>query len=149
MNEHVFTMHLHSICHYFFSFSNEQPDQRTMKDQPPNPTPAMEQPDILPKQPPKENGHTTTTTPDVTINGTEAGNGNGSCTPEPEEKATFGDDTNLTIESDNKRQQEGSPFLNHSMNNEHVVHVHVNPGEMFSVRVGDQMQHIRGESQHI
>ena len=28
---------------------------------------------------------------------------------------------------------------------QHVVHVHVNPGETFSVRLGDQMQHIQGE----
>ncbi|XP_013401480.1 trithorax group protein osa-like [Lingula anatina] len=27
---------------------------------------------------------------------------------------------------------------------QHVVHVHVNPGETFSVRVGDQIQHIQG-----
>ena len=28
---------------------------------------------------------------------------------------------------------------------QHVVHVHVNPGETFSVRVGDQIQHIQGK----
>ena len=27
---------------------------------------------------------------------------------------------------------------------QHVVHVHVNPGEVFSVRVNDQIQHIEG-----
>ncbi|KAL3846897.1 hypothetical protein ACJMK2_017849 [Sinanodonta woodiana] len=27
---------------------------------------------------------------------------------------------------------------------QHVVHVHINPGETFSVRVGDQLQHIQG-----
>lgn len=31
-------------------------------------------------------------------------------------------------------------------NHQHVVHVHVNPGETFSVRVGDQIQHIQGRS---
>ena len=31
-------------------------------------------------------------------------------------------------------------------NHQHVVHVHVNPGETFSVRVGDQIQHIQGMS---
>ena len=30
-------------------------------------------------------------------------------------------------------------------NQQHVVLVHVNPGETFSVRVGDQIQHIQGE----
>ncbi|KAI8772465.1 fibronectin type-III domain-containing protein 3a isoform X4 [Biomphalaria glabrata] len=29
---------------------------------------------------------------------------------------------------------------------QHVVHVHVNPGETFSVRLGDQIQHIQGKS---
>lgn len=29
---------------------------------------------------------------------------------------------------------------------QHVVHVHVNPGETFYVRVGDQVQHIHGKS---
>ena len=28
--------------------------------------------------------------------------------------------------------------------NQHVVHVHVNPGEVFSVRLDDQIQHIEG-----
>ena len=28
---------------------------------------------------------------------------------------------------------------------QHVVHVHVNPGETFSVRMGDQIQHIPGK----
>ena len=30
---------------------------------------------------------------------------------------------------------------------QHVVHVHVNPGETFSVRVGDQIQHIQGRAE--
>lgn len=30
---------------------------------------------------------------------------------------------------------------------QHVVHVHVNPGETFSVRVGDQFQHIQGKTE--
>lgn len=38
------------------------------------------------------------------------------------------------------------PQINSSSppNHQHVVHVHVNPGETFSVRVGDQIQHIQG-----
>lgn len=35
---------------------------------------------------------------------------------------------------------------NSSGQQQHVVHVHVNPGETFSVRVGDQIQHIQGTS---
>lgn len=31
------------------------------------------------------------------------------------------------------------------MGGQHVVHVHVNPGETFSVRLGDQIQHIQGK----
>lgn len=31
-------------------------------------------------------------------------------------------------------------------NSQHVVHVHVNPGETFSVRLGDQIQHIQGKA---
>ncbi|KAK6195777.1 hypothetical protein SNE40_001134 [Patella caerulea] len=33
---------------------------------------------------------------------------------------------------------------NSASTNQHVVHVHVNPGETFSVRLGDQIQHIQG-----
>ncbi|XP_074657829.1 fibronectin type-III domain-containing protein 3A-like isoform X1 [Tubulanus polymorphus] len=36
------------------------------------------------------------------------------------------------------------PVDANSAQNEHVVHVHVNPGETFSVRVRDQIQHIQG-----
>ena len=32
---------------------------------------------------------------------------------------------------------------------QHVVHVHINPGETFSVRMGDQIQHIPGTHSHI
>lgn len=39
-----------------------------------------------------------------------------------------------------------SPQGQHSPpNHQHVVHVHVQPGETFSVRVGDQIQHIQGK----
>ena len=34
-------------------------------------------------------------------------------------------------------------------NQQHVVHVHINPGETFSVRVGDQIQHIQGRFQNL
>ena len=32
---------------------------------------------------------------------------------------------------------------------QHVVHVHINPGETFSVRVGDQLQNIQGKSEFL
>ncbi|XP_064639547.1 fibronectin type-III domain-containing protein 3A-like isoform X2 [Lineus longissimus] len=41
------------------------------------------------------------------------------------------------------QSRDTSPQTNHA-NHEHVVHVHVNPGETFSVRVGDQIQFIQG-----
>lgn len=42
--------------------------------------------------------------------------------------------------------QQGSPHSQPQQPTpqQHVVHVHVNPGETFSVRVGDQIQHIQG-----
>ena len=42
-------------------------------------------------------------------------------------------------------QNGGTPTNSQSPpNHQHVVHVYVNPGETFSVRVGDQVQHIQG-----
>ncbi|XP_046573068.1 LOW QUALITY PROTEIN: fibronectin type-III domain-containing protein 3A-like [Haliotis rubra] len=38
----------------------------------------------------------------------------------------------------------GGQSGNSPPNHQHVVHVHVNPGETFSVRLGDQIQHIQG-----
>jgi hypothetical protein len=46
--------------------------------------------------------------------------------------------------SPNQQSRDTSPQTNHA-NHEHVVHVHVNPGETFSVRVGDQIQFIQGK----
>lgn len=40
---------------------------------------------------------------------------------------------------------DNSPQNSAATGNQHVVHVHINPGEMFSVRMGDQMQHIQGK----
>lgn len=39
-----------------------------------------------------------------------------------------------------------NPSSASSSGSQHVVHVHVNPGETFSVRLGDQIQHIQGKS---
>lgn len=39
-----------------------------------------------------------------------------------------------------------NPTSASSSGSQHVVHVHVNPGETFSVRLGDQIQHIQGKS---
>ena len=41
--------------------------------------------------------------------------------------------------------RDGSPQGSAASGSPHVVHVHINPGEMFSVRMGDQMQHIQGK----
>ena len=52
--------------------------------------------------------------------------------------------------SPNAPHSRGNSPHNHSAaaaaSPQHVVHVHVNPGETFSVRVGDQIQHIQGMS---
>ena len=40
------------------------------------------------------------------------------------------------------------PSTTTTTNQQHVVHVHVDPGETFSVRVGDQIQHIQGKYYH-
>ena len=41
--------------------------------------------------------------------------------------------------------QDQAPGAAHPGHGQHIVLVHVNPGETFSVRVGDQMQHIQGK----
>ena len=44
----------------------------------------------------------------------------------------------------NSPQNQGASSQN-QQNPQHIVLVHVNPGETFSVRVGEQIQHIQGE----
>ncbi len=53
--------------------------------------------------------------------------------------------------SPNAPHSRGNSPHNHNTppGQQHVVHVHVNPGETFSVRVGDQIQHIQGKNIHL
>ncbi|XP_041356067.1 fibronectin type-III domain-containing protein 3A-like [Gigantopelta aegis] len=54
--------------------------------------------------------------------------------------------TGSTAHTTSAREEASSPMgsQNSPPNHQHVVHVHVNPGETFSVRLGDQIQHIQG-----
>ena len=59
-----------------------------------------------------------------------------------------GSPTNYTGTNAHGAREEASPPMgsqNSPPNHQHVVHVHVNPGETFSVRLGDQIQHIQGK----
>lgn len=52
--------------------------------------------------------------------------------------------TNPPHSRDNSPRSNGEGGVNPAGGQQHVVHVHVNPGETFSVRIGEQIQHIQG-----
>ena len=90
--------------------------------------------------------HTTTTTTTTTAT-TRVSSPNNLHRPSPNHR---GHSPNRYSPNPNSRgnspQSQNSPIS--GQHHQHVVHVHVNPGETFSVRVGDQIQHIQGRFLH-